>query len=111
MTPNQRIIIKSIEKAEMVTFNRFAAQYFEYIGNTSLATGGTKFPETEKADQDGIHCGGSEDSCPSTLVGILGAFKIEGKGQVFGKNNCYIILMENLFQDRDRSSPLYALIM
>lgn len=75
ITPDKRLIIKTIEKQEMLTFWKFAKNYFDYI---------------EKKDE----------MLPSTLVGILGAFCIKGKSKRFGFRSTYVLLMENIFPSR-----------
>jgi len=78
ITPDKRLIIKTIEKQEMLTFWKFAKSYFDYV---------------EKRTED----------LPSTLVGILGAFCIKGtRSKRFGFSSSYVVLMENLFPNRSK---------
>jgi len=82
ITPDSRLIIKMIEKPEMLAFSKFASDYFDYLNQ----------------------CHESRDEFPTTLVGLLGAFTIKDKKRstLLTSSSLHVVLMENLFQDRTR---------
>merc|ERR1711998_617671 len=81
VTPDKRLILKGVEKAEMYAFMKFAKHYFDYV---------------ESCDEES----------PTTLVSLIGAFCITDNSKKkhswsAGPASSYLVLMENLFPNRE----------